>query len=126
MGTLRPARSQRVPALLQKLRLAYSGVRVEGTPRRLAVMVEGLATQQTTQESEVGRLAFCLLWVLSRSKYPKTHGHAADAQDEAWVGRLALLWVCVLEAGWKAQESKDAWPCSRPRCLTLLEAASTV
>mmetsp|Transcript_3453 Transcript_3453/g.7887 ORF Transcript_3453/g.7887 Transcript_3453/m.7887 type:complete len:1097 (-) Transcript_3453:1061-4351(-) len=45
--------SQRVPALLQKLRLSYSGVRVEGTPRRMAVIVEGLATQQTTQESEV-------------------------------------------------------------------------
>ncbi|KAF5842959.1 glycyl-tRNA synthetase alpha subunit-domain-containing protein [Dunaliella salina] len=44
---------ERVPALLQKLRLSFSGVRVEGTPRRMAVIVDGLATEQTTQESEV-------------------------------------------------------------------------
>mmetsp|Transcript_20995 Transcript_20995/g.46001 ORF Transcript_20995/g.46001 Transcript_20995/m.46001 type:complete len:1090 (-) Transcript_20995:488-3757(-) len=44
---------QRVPALLQKLRLAHTAVHVEGTPRRLAVVVEGLAPRQTAEESKV-------------------------------------------------------------------------
>lgn len=44
----------RLPALLQKLRLSHSAVRVEGTPRRLAVVVEGLAARQTSEESQVG------------------------------------------------------------------------
>lgn len=37
---------ERVPELLQKMRLAQGGVRVEGTPRRLAVLVSGLAPRQ--------------------------------------------------------------------------------
>lgn len=47
-------RRQRVPALLDKCRLAYQSVTVEGTPRRLTVTVQGLATQQQAQESQVG------------------------------------------------------------------------
>lgn len=46
-------RRERVPALLSKVRLAHSGVRVEGTPRRLAVMVDGLAGQQPLQDTKV-------------------------------------------------------------------------
>lgn len=43
----------RVPALLSKLRLSHGSVRVEGTPRRLAVVVEGLAARQTSEEAKV-------------------------------------------------------------------------
>lgn len=42
-----------MPALLSKLRLSHGSVRVEGTPRRLAVVVEGLAARQTSEEAKV-------------------------------------------------------------------------
>lgn len=42
---------QSVPEMLRELRLSYESVAVQGTPRRLAVMVEGLATRQTDLES---------------------------------------------------------------------------
>ena len=42
-----------VPALLADLRLAYERVTVHGTPRRLAVIVSGLAARQPDLESEV-------------------------------------------------------------------------
>lgn len=45
--------SERVPQLLKDLRLAFDGVVVEGTPRRLAVMVEGLAARQQSQVSKI-------------------------------------------------------------------------
>lgn len=43
---------QRVPQVLQRLRLSHGAITVDGTPRRLAVIVEGLATQQTSEESQ--------------------------------------------------------------------------
>ncbi|KXZ51509.1 hypothetical protein GPECTOR_12g472 [Gonium pectorale] len=43
----------RVPALLSKLRLTHGSVRVEGTPRRLAVVVEALAARQASEEAKV-------------------------------------------------------------------------
>ena len=42
-----------VPKLLDELRLAHGGVKVYGTPRRLAVLVEGLAGRQANRESVV-------------------------------------------------------------------------
>ena len=42
-----------VPALLDQLRLAYEGVQVHGTPRRLVVLVSGLAARQTDLEAVV-------------------------------------------------------------------------
>ncbi|EFJ48902.1 hypothetical protein VOLCADRAFT_59982 [Volvox carteri f. nagariensis] len=44
---------ERVPALLSKLRLTHGSVHVEGTPRRLAVVVEGLAARQASEEAKV-------------------------------------------------------------------------
>ena len=41
------------PALLDQLRLAYDGLEVQGTPRRLVVMVSGLAARQTDLETVV-------------------------------------------------------------------------
>ena len=41
------------PALLDQLRLAYDGLEVHGTPRRLVVMVSGLAPRQTDLETVV-------------------------------------------------------------------------
>ena len=48
--TLYPALNcrDRVPALLDRLRLGHGGVRVEGTPRRLAVIVQQLAGRQSS------------------------------------------------------------------------------
>jgi hypothetical protein len=43
----------KVPALLLKMRLDHVSVRVQGTPRRLAVMVEGLAPRQKAEEARV-------------------------------------------------------------------------
>ncbi|KAG1677161.1 hypothetical protein FOA52_000967 [Chlamydomonas sp. UWO 241] len=43
----------RVPALLTKLRLSHAGVSVEGTPRRLAVVVSQLSARQTSEEARV-------------------------------------------------------------------------
>ena len=43
----------RVPTLLSKLRLEHGAVRVEGTPRRLAVLVESLAARQPDTEEKV-------------------------------------------------------------------------
>ncbi len=40
-----------VPALLDKLRLAYESVRVYGTPRRIAVIVKGVDGRQTDLET---------------------------------------------------------------------------
>jgi glycyl-tRNA synthetase len=42
-----------VPAMLQSLRLAYKAVQVVGTPRRLAVLVEGLAPRQADEDQQV-------------------------------------------------------------------------
>ena len=41
------------PALLDQLRLAYNGLEVQGTPRRLVVRVFGLAARQTDLETVV-------------------------------------------------------------------------
>ena len=41
------------PALLDQLRLAYDGLEVQGTPRRLVVRVSGLAARQTDLETVV-------------------------------------------------------------------------
>jgi glycyl-tRNA synthetase len=49
LGQLRQA----APALLDAARLSYERIDVEGTPRRLAVMVKGLAARQADQESVV-------------------------------------------------------------------------
>jgi glycyl-tRNA synthetase len=43
----------RLPALLDDLRLAYDNVRVLGTPRRLVVQVEGLASRQPDLEQVI-------------------------------------------------------------------------
>lgn len=45
--------TERVPVLLSDLRLAYEKVNVMGTPRRLVVIVEGLASQQEARETLV-------------------------------------------------------------------------
>lgn len=42
-----------MPELLQRLRLSHSGVCVEGTPRRLAVLVPGLAARQEDAENRL-------------------------------------------------------------------------
>ncbi len=42
-----------VPLMLDAARLSYEGVAIEGTPRRLAVMVSGLAARQSDLESVV-------------------------------------------------------------------------
>ena len=42
-----------VPNLLKELRLGYEAVNVYGTPRRLSVIVDGLASRQTDLESEI-------------------------------------------------------------------------
>ncbi|GLC37301.1 hypothetical protein PLESTB_001138600 [Pleodorina starrii] len=44
---------ERVPALLSKLRLTHGSVHIEGTPRRLAVVVEALAARQASEEAKV-------------------------------------------------------------------------
>ena len=53
---------ERVPTLLSDLRLDYERVRVEGTPRRLAVIVEGMSPRQRDEEKVVkgppARIAF--------------------------------------------------------------------
>ncbi len=41
---------QSVPALLDEARLAYESIRVTGTPRRLVVLVDGLAPSQRAEE----------------------------------------------------------------------------
>jgi glycyl-tRNA synthetase len=43
----------RAPTLLEEARLEYEGLRVLGTPRRLAVLVEGVAPRQRTVEEVV-------------------------------------------------------------------------
>ena len=42
-----------MPGVLERLRLAHIGVSVEGTPRRLAVMVADLAARQPDAEDRV-------------------------------------------------------------------------
>ena len=42
-----------MPELLQRLRLSHSGVRVEGTPRRLAVLVSELTSRQENAENRL-------------------------------------------------------------------------
>lgn len=42
-----------MPALLDRLRLGHGGVRVEGTPRRLAVIVHELAGRQSNSAENV-------------------------------------------------------------------------
>ncbi|MEW5302291.1 MAG: hypothetical protein WDW36_005092 [Sanguina aurantia] len=44
---------ERVPALLAKLRLDHASVRVEGTPRRLTVIIAGLAQRQRGEASRM-------------------------------------------------------------------------
>ena len=54
----RPSRRQRFPALLQKLRLDHpeGALRVEGTPRRLVVAVEGLVEGELLIKGAIGLL----------------------------------------------------------------------
>ena len=42
-----------MPELLSRLRLQHAGIRVQGTPRRLAVLVASLACQQPDAEDRV-------------------------------------------------------------------------
>ena len=42
-----------MPELLSRLRLQHAGIRVQGTPRRLAVLVAFLACQQPDAEDRV-------------------------------------------------------------------------
>lgn len=44
---------EKFPALLKKLRLEHGAVRVEGTPRRLAVLVSDLVPRQPDVEEAV-------------------------------------------------------------------------
>ncbi len=48
-GALRQLRIE-VPSLLDDLRLTYDNIEVDGTPRRIAVIVKGLAARQTDLE----------------------------------------------------------------------------
>jgi glycyl-tRNA synthetase len=45
--------SKRAPALLDELRITYENIEVEGTPRRLIVRADGVASHQTNREEVV-------------------------------------------------------------------------
>lgn len=60
---------ERVPALLQKLRLWHGEVRVEGTPRRLAVVVRGLAGAQTSEESKASTAGACCTRIYKHTQW---------------------------------------------------------
>ena len=53
LGSTLAQLKERVPILLNELRLAYEKVEVLGTPRRLVVIINGLAPQQQARESIV-------------------------------------------------------------------------
>lgn len=44
---------EKIPALLSKLRLGFEDVQVEGTPRRLAVIISQLALQQRESQDKL-------------------------------------------------------------------------
>ena len=48
-----PRRRDRLPALLDRLRLGHGGVKVEGTPRRLTAVVHQLAARQSNSADTV-------------------------------------------------------------------------
>ena len=53
LDSLWPCCRQKVPELFSRLRLQHAGIRVQGTPRRLAVLVASLACQQPDAEDRV-------------------------------------------------------------------------
>jgi Glycyl-tRNA synthetase beta subunit len=88
-----------VPELLQRLRLSHSGVCVEGTPRRLAVLVSGLAARQEDAENRLrGPPAKVRGQHGRESSYVIMHNEAAvklEATDSMFPGRWHMTAVVL-------------------------------
>ena len=71
-------RRQAVPALRKRLLLEHGEVRVECTPRRLAVLVPGLASRQPDTEEDIrGPPAKASLFVVPAKQPPcMRHAHS--------------------------------------------------
>ncbi|PNW77355.1 hypothetical protein CHLRE_10g433000v5 [Chlamydomonas reinhardtii] len=103
---------ERVPALLAKLRLSHGAVHVEGTPRRLAVVVEALAAAQTSEESKVrgppAKQAFAADGVTPTKAlegFCRKNGVEAGAVfKEADPKGVEYVWAVVKDAGRPAVE----------------------
>lgn len=101
----------RVPELLQKLRLSHNGISVEGTPRRLAVLVSGLAARQEDAENRMrgppAKVAFGDGGAPSKALegFCKKNGVSpADVTVEADEKGTEYVWAVVRETGRSAAE----------------------
>ncbi|KAL6760998.1 glycyl-tRNA synthetase beta subunit-domain-containing protein [Haematococcus lacustris] len=97
---------QRVGPLLQQLRLQHGTIRCEATPRRLAVLVEDLATAQTSAESQVRGPPWKQAFTASGQPSPALLGFCKkNGVDPAEVTKAAdnkgveYVYACVKEVG---------------------------
>lgn len=104
---------ERVPALLQRLRLPHSSVTVHGTPRRLAVLVSGLAERQEAQESRLrgppAKAAFGADGKPTKALegFCKKNGVAVDSvtvEADPKAKGVEYCWVDIKDAGRSAAE----------------------
>ncbi|KIZ07293.1 glycyl-tRNA synthetase alpha chain [Monoraphidium neglectum] len=102
---------ERIPALLQRLRLAHESVTVHGTPRRLAVLVSGLAARQEPIESRVrgppAKAAFDAAGKPTKALEGFCKKAGADPSSvavEADAKGVEYCWVVVKDAGRSAAE----------------------
>ncbi|GBF89751.1 hypothetical protein Rsub_02921 [Raphidocelis subcapitata] len=103
---------ERVPALLERLRLPHGAVRVHGTPRRLAVVVEGLAARQEAREARLrgppAKAAFDAAGKPTKALegFCKKNGASpGDVAVEADPKGVDYCWVTVNDAGRSAAEA---------------------
>ncbi|PSC72381.1 Glycine-tRNA ligase chloroplastic mitochondrial [Micractinium conductrix] len=101
----------RVPALLDRLRLGHGGVTVEGTPRRLAVMVHELAARQSNSAENVrgppAKVAYAATGEASPALlgFCKKNGVTVeDCFNEADAKGVEYVWAEVKQVGRCAAE----------------------
>ncbi|KAK9809022.1 hypothetical protein WJX72_008075 [[Myrmecia] bisecta] len=102
---------EKMPALLARLRLQYGSIEVEGTPRRLAVLVSGLAARQKDMPERVrgppAKVAFGKDGAPSKALlgFCKKNGVDAGAVAvEADAKGVEYVWVTLQQHGKTAAE----------------------
>lgn len=102
---------ERVPALLDRLRLGHGGMTVEGTPRRLAVMVHELAARQSNSAEKVRGPPAKVAYAASGEPTPALLGFCKkngvtveDCFAEADAKGVEYVWAEVKQVGRSAAE----------------------
>ncbi|MGH2544693.1 MAG: glycine--tRNA ligase subunit alpha, partial [Ardenticatenaceae bacterium] len=102
--------AERAPRMFEALRLAYDDLIVEGTPRRVAVLVRGLDARQSDREEEMRgpavRIAFDAEGNATKAGigFARSRGVDVSALARREVGGTEYVFATVREAGQAAGE----------------------